>query len=347
MPHVVVVGAGIVGAAIAHELVRLGARVTIVEGDVPASGATGSSFGWIGRHGRWPGGAAELRDHVLPHWRRLEREVPGVQVHWSGSLSWPPGHHPVGDPPQADVDLLGAAEVLALEPELRRPPERAVHVRSDAAVDAGAVTRALLAAAVEGGARLITGAEARLDVRRSPGARVVGVVTPGGPVTADHVVVAAGVGTRAVCAAVGVDVPVSASPATLLRFRAPPGRVRTVLSSPELEVREDGSGSLLVSAADGDPSPAHLDALAAATATRIGATLSGTDGLRVQRVGVGQRPMPTDGGPLVGSVPGVAGLRVAVAHSGVCLAPVLGREVAREVVTGVDAAVLRGCRLGR
>ncbi|WP_167584246.1 NAD(P)/FAD-dependent oxidoreductase [Kineococcus rubinsiae] len=350
-PHVVVVGAGIVGAATAYELTRLGARVTIVEQDVPAAGATGSSFGWVGRHGRWPGGAADLRDHVLPQWRRLEQEVPGVRVRWSGSLSWPPGHHPVGEPPEADADLLGAAEVRTLEPALRRPPEAAVHVPGDAAVDAGAVTRALVAAAVAGGARLLTGVEARLDV--SPGgARVLGVATDRGPIAADHVVVAAGAGTRVLCAAAGVDVPVAASPATLLRFRAPSarapsGRLRAVLSCPELEVRADGDGSLLVSAADGDPSPAHLDALATATAARIRATLRGTDDLRLEAATVGPRPMPADGAPIVGPAPGVAGLFVVVAHSGVCLAPVLGREVAREVVTGAESALLRRCRFGR
>ena len=45
--HVVIVGAGIIGAAIAFRLSQGGARVTVVEGALPASGASGRSFGWI------------------------------------------------------------------------------------------------------------------------------------------------------------------------------------------------------------------------------------------------------------------------------------------------------------
>jgi glycine/D-amino acid oxidase-like deaminating enzyme len=48
--------------------------------------------------------------------------------------------------------------------------------------------------------------------------------------------------------------------------------------------------------------------------------------------------MPTDGFPIVGAVPGVADVYVAVTHSGVTLAPVLGEHVRRELLDeqGID-----------
>jgi glycine/D-amino acid oxidase-like deaminating enzyme len=44
----VVVGAGIVGAAVAFEVARAGAEVVLLDKSVPASGVTADSFAWIG-----------------------------------------------------------------------------------------------------------------------------------------------------------------------------------------------------------------------------------------------------------------------------------------------------------
>jgi glycine/D-amino acid oxidase-like deaminating enzyme len=66
--------------------------------------------------------------------------------------------------------------------------------------------------------------------------------------------------------------------------------------------------------------------------------------VRLLSVRVGMRPMPTDGHPVIGPLPTVRGAYVAVMHSGVTLAPVAGRLVAEEVVRGVEAPELRGCR---
>ena len=56
------------------------------------------------------------------------------------------------------------------------------------------------------------------------------------------------------------------------------------------------------------------------------------------------RPMPADGLPVIGELPGVSGAYVAVMHSGVTLAPVAARFVAAEVVAGLDVDELSGVR---
>ena len=43
--RILIVGAGIIGAALAHRLACLGAQVTVVEGIAPAALATGRSRG--------------------------------------------------------------------------------------------------------------------------------------------------------------------------------------------------------------------------------------------------------------------------------------------------------------
>ena len=83
----VVVGAGIVGASIAYHAARAGARVTLLDAGRPGAGVTAASFAWIGASGVRSGPAVEQRASALEEYHRLEAELPGLPVTWSGSLS--------------------------------------------------------------------------------------------------------------------------------------------------------------------------------------------------------------------------------------------------------------------
>jgi glycine/D-amino acid oxidase-like deaminating enzyme len=343
---VVVVGAGIVGAAIAYESARAGAEVVLLDKGRPASGVTGDSFAWIGgpRGADTPDASTPLRRRVLQEYRRLEQEVPGLQVRWHGSLLWNEEdlaeHRTLGP----DERLLEAASIARLEPRLRLPPARAVRLDSDGAIDPVAVTETLVHAAQEHGARLM--ASTAVTALRVRDGTVVGVDTESGFLRSGTVVVTAGAGAPSLCASLGWDLPVTRSPAVLLRFTAPPGLVRTLVNGSELEeVREAADGELWVAAAyPGDASADDLDRTAREVRERLVAAFDGAQDVRLVSVRVGARPMPVDGLPIVGPVPGVTGAYVAVMHSGVTLAPVVARLVATEVVHGAVAEELVGLR---
>ena len=59
------------------------------------------------------------------------------------------------------------------------------------------------------------------------------------------------------------------------------------------------------------------------------------------------RPMPADGRSIVGWLPGVRGLYIAVTHSGVTLSAHLARLITAELVTGAPAAELAPYRPDR
>jgi glycine/D-amino acid oxidase-like deaminating enzyme len=338
---VVVVGSGIVGAAIAYHAARLGAAVTLADRALPASGVTAASFGWIGAPGELRGPGAALRRAATADYRRLERELPGVRVRWTGSLS-------LASPAVlgSGQERLGAAEIAALEPNLRDPPAEAVYAAGDGAVDPVAVTEALVQGAREHGARVLAGTSAG-PVRAGPG-RVAGVETAAGWVPASTVVLATGADTPLLCARLGVTLSVAASPAVLVRCPAPPGVVRTLVAGPELEVRDAGDGTL-VAAVDhrGEATREDLARTARRTLDRIVSAFRGTSELRAAGAQVGWRPMPVDGEPVLGPVDGVDGLYLAVMHSAVTLAPAVGRLAAEEIVRGADAPELAGCRPAR
>lgn len=346
MSTVAIVGAGIVGASVAYHLARQGVSVTLIErAPSPAAGVTGASFAWIGAAGgEWPGGAEDLRGSVLTDYRRLEAEVPGVAVRWTGSLTW----SDASVWPREGARLargqywIGRGEVAALEPHLRELPERAVYTPSDGGVDPVRTTRALVDAARTLGARVVLGSGvAALNI---VGGRVEGVVSAARFYPASTVVLAAGTDVGVLCAPLGVTLPVAASPAFLLQVAAPSGLVRTILASPAFEVRESRDGHLLMTAPhDAGASGAALERLAQHTLARLQSSFGGAGPLRLLGHGVGRRPMPP-GGPVVGYVTPDKSAYVAVMHSALTLAPTVGRLVADELVGGEPVADLRRCR---
>jgi glycine/D-amino acid oxidase-like deaminating enzyme len=67
---------------------------------------------------------------------------------------------------------------------------------------------------------------------------------------------------------------------------------------------------------------------------KIGDVLPAARRVTLERLTLGFRPMPLDELPIVGAVPDLPNLYVVVTHSGVTLAPILGRYVTQEVMSG-------------
>jgi glycine/D-amino acid oxidase-like deaminating enzyme len=84
--RIVVAGAGIVGASIAWHLARIGASVTIVDRQGPATHASRASFAWI--NATWskqPQAYHALNQAGVARWKLLLPEL-GVPIRWGGSL---------------------------------------------------------------------------------------------------------------------------------------------------------------------------------------------------------------------------------------------------------------------
>ena len=330
---VIVVGAGIVGASVAYHSARAGAAVTLLDAGRPGAGVTADSFAWIGASGVRTGPAAALRATATREYRRLEAELPGLPVTWSGSLSWGTADGaPQAGPGQQIVD---AATVATLEPTLRQPPRWAVWAPGDGCADPVGVTERLVAGARAHGARVHPDTPVTA-VRQDAAGRVVGVETTAGTLRGATVVLAAGVATAALGAPLGVSVPVDPSPATLFRLRAPAGLVRTLVNTPDFDLRQVAADRL-IAAAD---SPQR-------TLAAVRSTFRDTANVDLLSTRIGIRPMPADGEPIVGPVASVPGLYLAVLHSAVTLAPAVGRLVARELVDSTVEPMLAGCRLDR
>ena len=347
---ILVVGGGIVGAALAWSLARRGAAVTLLERERPAAGSTSRAFAWINvSHGQ-PEPYRQLRHLAVEEWRCIEPQLPGLSIDWCGALTWTaaPGdterfvaeHAAAG----YGVRLLAAEEIRRLEPGLAEPPPVAAHAAGEGALDPIAATEALLAAARRAGATILTDVAA--TALRLAGERVVGVDTDKGPLEADCVVLAAGVGSTALAAGAGIALPVEASPSILVSLGRQDRRLLNgIVCGPELEARQAGDGRLFAAE---DPHPDRTpEAIAEGALAALRRIVRDSGSVRVERVQVGLRPMPADGLPILGFAPGRSGLYLAAMHAGITLGPVAARLAAGEILDGGEAPELSGCRIAR
>jgi len=114
---------------------------------------------------------------------------------------------------------------------------------------------------------------------------------------------------------------------------------------PEIHLRQLSDGTLMIGegtqeSLSRDDSQAHAEALLA----RATHYLPALKGARAVPVPVGYRPMPRDGFPVLGFPEPVPNLYIALMHSGVTLAPLVGELAAMEIVDGTRVQSLEAYR---
>ena len=345
-PNVLVVGAGIIGASIAYHLAKVGARVTILDAGEPGGVATRNSWAWINASWGNPEAYFRLRIRSMAEWRRLESEIPSLEVAWLGGLIWdiPPDELEAYAKEHASwgygIRRVDRAAAARIEPQLRNPPDFALHVAEEGSIEPLAAAQAFLEAAQALGAKLIANRPVRqlaCDNRR-----VVGVETEAGTIEADEIVVAAGAGTAKLAASAGHALPLDTPPGLLIASRPHPKLLNGLVMSPGLHVRQTKEGRLLAGADFGGSDPG---ADATATSLDLFEVMRGMfkngSALEYAYHTVGYRPMPGDGFPIVGRPPKIDGLYLAVLHSGITLAPAVGLFAAEEIVGGARNNLLK------
>ncbi|MER7478044.1 FAD-binding oxidoreductase [Streptomyces sp. NPDC126510] len=356
---VVVVGAGVVGAAAALYAVRSGLDAVVVDRGPVAGGTTGAGEGNLLVSDKEPGPELDLALLSARLWAALAREGLGRSVEYE-----PKGGVVVAGTGRAlaGLEKLAAEQRAAGVDAVPVPPDRltdlepylapglvgGVHYPQDAQVMPALAAAHLLRASK---ARVLTGREVT-GVLRGPGGAVRGVRTDRGDLHAPAVVNAAGTWGGEVAARAGVSLPVLPRRGFVLVTEPLPPRIRHKVYAADYvaDVASDSAALQTSPVVEGTPAG---PVLIGASRERVGfdrslslpalrALAAGATGLfpflagaRAMRTYAGFRPYLPDHLPAIGADPRAPGLFHACGHegAGIGLATGTGHLIA-QVLTG-------------
>lgn len=346
---VIVIGGGLVGAAVAFGLRSLGSKLALLdEGDV-AHRAARANFGLIWVQGKGAG---------LPHyatWTRCSAgewpRLAGELLHESAidvALAQPGGVHVCVSAKELE-QRAAMLDALQAQPGFRRYPIEVLDHNALASRVPGVGTavaggtycqldghcnplkllRALHAATIRAGAAYR--ADHRVT-RITPRDEGFLLDTPAGTLAAAKVVLAAGLGNATLAPMVGLASPVRPNQGQIIVLE----RVPRFLALPLQTIRQTDEGTVLIGDSQQDrgfDDSCGTDVLAA-MAARAARVFPALGAARVVRTWAGLRVMTPDGFPVYEQSASHPGAFVASCHSGVTLAAAHAYAFAPAVVAG-------------
>jgi glycine/D-amino acid oxidase-like deaminating enzyme len=352
MQRIAVIGAGIVGVSVAFRLAEsAAARVWLIDGSQPGTGTTSSSFAWVNANEKTPRHYFELNRAGLEEHFRLRDELIG-RAPWlssRGNLEWTEDEaaleklrrrvarlHSCG----YATDWWEASRVNEImEPNVAFPdPDIPVaFFPEEAWVDAPGLANTLVQLARRNGSQVRFGAA--VEAIELGGGRVAAVrLQSGERLPVDATINAAGPGADRVGALLGLPLPLRSSESLLLRLAVEGNPIERIVHTQQINIRPDGTRHILLHHSSIDKKLKDAteteSSLCRELLERARRVVPALENAKIDDARVGVRPVPEDGLPCVGAVSGVPGYYEAVTHSGVTLGLLVGRLLAREVLTG-------------
>jgi glycine oxidase len=351
------VGAGVIGESITYELVARGASVTLLDSRGAGLGSTQAAAGMLVPY------LEGFRRPILPLAARslemydafveaVSRDAGmGVGYQRTGSLQVVTSDEPIDELTRIvedarvaglDCQLLDARAAREMEPQLTPDVSAALLVKSHGFVAAADLSGALSAAAIKHGARIRVPARAQRIERRGNDIEIH--VENDAPVTASHVVVAAGSWSGQIHIDGVPPLPVKPVRGQLLQLASDGPALNRIVWGERCYLVPVSAGSILVGATVEDAGFDERTTVAGVRDLLDGACDLVPHLWQATFVGarVGLRPATADEMPIIGRSKSMPGLVYATGHyrNGVLLAPFTARAVADLVLDNREDPLL-------
>jgi glycine/D-amino acid oxidase-like deaminating enzyme len=356
--RVVVVGGGILGAAIAYHMAQTGAKVTVLEKSKPGAGATQNSFAWLNAGGKRPRPYHVLNLLGMMGWHRLKSEMgAALPIQWGGCVEW------VADAEDAaklkasvarqqawgyPIRSIRTEEIATLLPGVTPGPVAgAAFCDAEGQVNPSVANNALLKAAERFGAKVeypveVTG----FDI--GAGGRVTRVLTSKGAIDCDDLVLAAGLDTMPLAAKLGARVPLESSVGVLAHTDKRPLALPRLAYGPGANIKQNPEGSFVTgSSFGGTPDVAATRETGEALLAQARKYVPAIGAAKLEWVSLGHRVLPKDGVSIVGHLDSAPNVYVTAMHSGMSQAPLIGQLTAIEVLDGTKVDLIETFRPSR
>lgn len=349
---ILIIGAGVIGSAIAYHLARQNLQVLLVDcaQGAQAPAASWASAGGVRRQGRHQA-EAPLATEAIARWPSLSEELEAdLDYRQGGNLLLPETDEQADQlihfvqQQQAmgfsDVRLLDRREVHEYAPALSQHIVAGSSSPADGQADPRRTTRAFARAALRHGARYLPQTAARCLLAEEE--RVHGVETADGPLYAGQIVLAAGAWSDELAASVHLHLPIRTRALQMLLSTPAPAQIlQAVLGTVgrALSLKQLSDGAFFIGGGwPGDPAPDRRSCITrpesiAGNWQDACAIVPTVTGLQIARAWCGLECVTIDELPLLGPAPGLSGLTLALGCSGhgFALAPAIGRALADQL----------------
>jgi glycine oxidase len=356
---VVVVGAGVIGTAVAYYLSESGLRVTVLDDKPIGSGCTfhGTGLVWkmIWNEKVQYKLAMEARDVLFDVAPKIQ-DLSGIdpQLHTYDTLLTIFNDEDVlrleRDIEQSDgditVDWLTREDVLAIDSRVNPEVQRGAFLKESAQIDGYALSQAFARGAERNGVELL---RLRAIGLERQGDKVTGVVHTGGTIPCANVVLCMGAWSNIAENWLGVPVPIKPLKGETLRLTHP-NEFPVQISRPSgggASPRQDGllnagaTGTNRFSDLPGDMIQLEYDPTPTVEGRKYMLDMTTYVIPSLEQAEVvyhlaGPRPLSADGMPIIGPVPGVDGAYVATGHrnKGIHLSALTGKIIRDFITTG-------------
>jgi glycine/D-amino acid oxidase-like deaminating enzyme len=362
--RVVVIGGGVLGVSTALNLVKGGASVTLLTAGTLADGASSRSLSWLNTAGVRSAEYHQLRLLGIDRYRTFAaRNDASAYLRFDGGLTWaPPGESfaPVFEHERSvgyDAEWLDASEIGARTPGVDASSvasEGAIFNPGEGWVDLPSLVGELAKQYKALGGILIEGA-GHASVVVEDGRAVGATAADGRRFDAETVLLAGGAAVPAEVESVGVTIE-DQSPIALLVWTKPVDTALTaVLNTPRVAVRPTPSGGLALDSAwseealvvDASGKVTVPDGIVDQLLAEASRVLEGNPELELDGYGIGPKPIPGDGEPVLGEIETIPGYFVAFTHSGATLGLIAGELLAQEILSGEKSPLLETFRPAR
>jgi glycine oxidase len=351
--HVLIAGGGVVGCAIAYELSRAGAEVTLVERGRIGAGASSAAAGMLAplAESSDPGAFSRLALLGLDAFDRQSGELveeSGIDFEFrydgvlrvaesateekrlQGLVAW--------QSEQRAAHWLDRLALTQVEPNLSEKVRGALYSPQEGHVNPSRLTAALANAAARRGAAILEGHEI-VGIDRK-GRRVTAVDTSKGVLAADQFVLAGGAWMGRLSAGSGFNLPITPVRGQMLAVHRTPAPIRHIVYSKDGYLLPKPDGSIWVGATEehdaGFDASVTVDGMRTllGSAVRLVPDLADASYIRSW---AGLRPHFADGLPVLGPVRDFDNLHVAAGHfrNGILLSLITGRLMADLITSGI------------
>ena len=366
---ITVVGAGIVGTCIAHELSRLGQNVTIIDKSIPGSGTSGKSFNWVNAtYPKKPYSYNYLSQLGLGAFDDLNRYIdfPGK---WNGSLEWfidTKKHKELLDnvnqllkyQTHSKHEIIDNLKASSFEPNIDfNKNNNIVYSVEDGAIDTLKTIENLVARISFNGGKVINNCAYKNSIYRS--GKLSSINTSLGEIETDLIIFATGVDTNSL-----INKKVLREPTAGIIIKTKPymSIINKIIVGPGIHIHQQTDGRLIIGEQDGAPEnhklrlkgyPSKFPSSSFANQhvnkilNQARSFIKNMDEVEVESVDIGWRPLPSDGLPIIGYINSNQDSYVASMHSGISLGPIVGKIVAQEITENINNNLFKSFRPSR